>query len=228
MKRSKIVIWAYDVHWQLIIFDCDGVLVDSEPISNRILAEVLAETGLRLSPERCYETFVGRTMTDCVHILERRFGHVVGDTFVDTVRRRTLDALRAEVEPVAGITYALDAIAVPTCVASSGQLAKMRTTLGVTGLLEHFEDRLFSAAELTRGKPHPDIYLHAARALGADPGACAVVEDTPVGVEAGVAAGMTVFGYAALGNAARLAAAGARVFTDMRRLPALLQPGAES
>jgi HAD superfamily hydrolase (TIGR01509 family) len=136
--------------------------------------------------------------------------------------------MRVEVEPVSGIAAALDAIAVPTCVASSGQLVKMRATLEATGLLRRFEDRLFSAAELARGKPHPDIFLQAAQAFGAEPGACAVIEDSPVGVEAGVAAGMSVFGYAALSDAARLAAAGARVFTDMRRLPALLQPGLES
>lgn len=213
------------MRWQLIIFDCDGVLVDSEPISNRILAEVLTESGLPMSLECCYEHFMGRSMADCVGILENRFGHVVGDDFVDTVRRRTLEALRDEVEPVAGVTSALDAITAPTCVASSGQLVKMRTTLETTGLLRYFGDRLFSAADLARGKPHPDIFLHAAQQLGVDPGACAVVEDSPVGVEAGIAAGMTVFGYAGLVDAAQLAAAGARVFTDMRRLPALLQQG---
>jgi HAD superfamily hydrolase (TIGR01509 family) len=213
------------MHWQLIIFDCDGVLVNSEPISNRILAEVLTENGLPMSVESCYEHFMGRTMSDCVRILETRFGHTAGADFADVVRRRTLDALRREVEPVAGISEALDRIQVPVCVASSGQLVKMRTTLQRTGLLERFEDRLFSAAGLARGKPHPDIFLHAARALGAEPVSCAVVEDTPVGVEAGVAAGMTVYGYAAAGDAVRLSAAGARVFTDMRRLPTLLEQG---
>lgn len=216
------------MRWQLVIFDCDGVLVDSEPISNRIMAQALSETGLPMSVERCYEHFMGRTMADCIRILETRFGHPVGDDFVERVRQRTLDALRVEVEPISGVADALEAIRVPTCVASSGQLVKMRATLEATGLLRHFEDRLFSAAELARGKPHPDIFLEAAKAFGAEPGACAVIEDSPVGVEAGIAAGMTVFGYAAISDAARLAAAGARVFTDMRRLPALLQPGLES
>lgn len=211
------------MQWQLIIFDCDGVLVNSEPISNRIMAEVLSENGLSVSLEDCYEHFMGRTMTDCVHILETRFGHTVGTDFVDIVRRRTLDALRKEVEPVPGVVAALERIAVPVCVASSGQLTKMRTTLHRTGLLERFEDRLFSAADMARGKPHPDIFLHAAQALGAEPASCAVVEDTPVGVEAGIAAGMTVYGYAALSDAGRLSAAGAHVFTDMRYLPTLLQ-----
>ena len=213
------------MNWQLIIFDCDGVLVDSEPISNRIMAEVLTENGLPVTLEMCYEHFLGRTMSDCVSILASRFGHTVTADFVDTVRERTLDALREEIEPVQGIAATLERICVPTCVASSGQLVKMRTTLERTGLLHHFEDRLFSAAGMARGKPHPDIFLHAAEAMGAEPLACAVVEDSPVGVRAGVAAGMTVFGYAALTDPQKLSAAGGRIFTDMQDLPALLERG---
>ncbi|NIM26952.1 MAG: HAD-IA family hydrolase [Gammaproteobacteria bacterium] len=214
------------MRWQLIIFDCDGVLVDSEPISNRIMAEVLAERGLPIGIEDCYEHFMGRTMDDCLHILRSSFGHAADQDFVESVRRRTLEALREEVRPIPGIVAALERIAVPVCVASSGQLVKMRTTLERAGLLARFEGRLFSAAAVARGKPHPDVFLHAAETLGADPAACAVVEDTPVGVEAGIAAGMTVYGYAALSDPARLTAAGARVFADMRRLPELLGPGA--
>ena len=213
------------MHWQLIIFDCDGVLVNSEPISNRVMAEVLTENGLPMTVESCYRHFMGRTMGDCVTILATRFGHTVAASFVDDVRRRTLDALRDGIEPVAGVAAALDRIPVPVCVASSGQLVKMRTTLRLTGLLHRFEDRLFSAAGMARGKPHPDIFLQAAAALGAEPAACAVIEDSPVGVQAGVAAGMTVFGYAALTGTSTLAAAGAHVFTDMQALPELLEKG---
>ena len=213
------------MNWQLIIFDCDGVLVDSEPISNRIMAEVLTENGLPTTIAMCYEHFMGRTMSDCVSILANRFGHRVTADFVDTVRTRTLDALREEIEPVAGIAAALARIPVPVCVASSGQLVKMRTTLQRTGLLHHFEGRLFSAASMARGKPHPDIFLHAAEAMGAQPGECAVVEDSPAGVRAGVAAGMTVFAYAGLTDAKKLSAIGGRIFTDMQDLPALLERG---
>jgi len=209
--------------WQLIIFDCDGVLVDSEPIANRIMADVLTENGLPMTTEECFEHFLGRTMSDCVRLLATRFDHAADAHFADNIRQRTLAALREEIEPVAGIAAALACIPVPMCVASSGQLVKMRTTLGVTGLLSHFEDRLFSAAGMARGKPHPDIFLHAAREMGAEPGSCAVVEDSPVGVQAGIAAGMTVFGYAALSDARALSAAGARVFTRMQELPALLE-----
>jgi HAD superfamily hydrolase (TIGR01509 family) len=213
------------MNWQLIIFDCDGVLVDSEPISNRIMAEVLTENGLPTTLGMCYEHFMGRTMGDCVSILASRFGHTVTADFVDTVRARTLAALREEIEPVAGIAAALARIHVPVCVASSGQMVKMRTTLQHTGLLHHFEGRLFSAAGMARGKPHPDIFLRAAEAMDAQPGACAVVEDSPVGVRAGVAAGMTVFAYAGLTDGKELSAAGGRIFTDMQDLPALLARG---
>ncbi len=211
--------------WQLIIFDCDGVLVNSEPISNRIMAEMLTDAGLPMEMEDCYEHFMGRTMSDCVNILATRFRHRVADDFVEALRRRTLDALAAEVEPVPGVAAVLDGLDAPRCVASSGQLVKMRTTLRRTGLIHHFDDNLFSAAGMGRGKPHPDIFLHAAAAMGAEPGACAVIEDSAAGVEAGVAAGMNVFGYAALTGAERLAAAGAHVFTDMGELPALLERG---
>jgi HAD superfamily hydrolase (TIGR01509 family) len=219
------------MNWQLIIFDCDGVLVDSEPIGNRVMAEVLTEGGLPMSVQDCYAHFMGRTMNDCVDILASRFGYRAAEDFADTVRTRTLEALREEIQPVPGIATALARIAVPVCVASSGQLMKMRTTLGLTGLLQHFEDRLFSAADLPRGKPHPDIFLKAARTLGAEPAACAVIEDSPVGVQAGIAAGMTVFGYAAQSDGQGLSDAGARIFYDMQELPALLeqhQPGKAS
>ncbi len=211
--------------WQLIIFDCDGVLVDSEPIANRVMADVLTENGLPMTTETCFEHFLGRTMSDCVRVLATRFGHTAATDFADHVRQRTLAALREEIEPVAGVADALARIPVPMCVASSGQLVKMRTTLHATGLLSHFEDRLFSAAGMARGKPHPDIFLHAAREMGAAPESCAVVEDSPVGVQAGVAAGMTVFGYAALSDARALSAAGAHVFTHMQELPTLIERG---
>jgi HAD superfamily hydrolase (TIGR01509 family) len=160
-----------------------------------------------------------------VRVLATRFGHAAAADFADDVRQRTLAALREEIEPVPGIAAALARIPVPMCVASSGQLVKMRTTLRATGLLSRFEDRLFSAAGMARGKPHPDIFLHAAREMGAEPASCAVVEDSLVGVQAGIAAGMTVFGYAALSDAHALSAAGAHVFTDMQELPTLLERG---
>jgi HAD superfamily hydrolase (TIGR01509 family) len=208
--------------FDLVIFDCDGVLVDSERITNAVFAQLLAEIGLELSLEDMFEHFVGRTGAECMQEVARRLGRPPPAGFAGTLRARAAEALRRDVRPVPGVEAALDAIAMPTCVASSGEREKMELTLGVTGLLPRFEGRLFSATEVHRGKPAPDVFLHAARCLGAEPGRTAVVEDSPVGVEAGVVAGMVVFGFAADTRPERLRRAGARVFRDMAELPALL------
>jgi HAD superfamily hydrolase (TIGR01509 family) len=143
---------------------------------------------------------------------------------VDDWRRRTLDAFGRELRAVDGVEAVLDGLKAPFCVASSGEPARMRFTLGMTGLLPRFEGRMFSAVEVPRGKPAPDLFLHAARRMGAAPARCAVVEDTAVGVRAGAAAGMTVFGYAVMSDPDALRAAGAaHVFGDMRELPDLLE-----
>ena len=152
--------------------------------------------------------------------------HPVPDGFVDDYRVRTTAAMRSQLTAVAGIEYCLDAIEaanVPYCVASSGTHEKMRTTLVITDLLRRFEGKLFSVTEVDRGKPAPDIFLHAARISNASPETCCVIEDAPAGVTAGVAAGMTVFGYCALTPERRLVEAGAhRTFDRMHHLPGLL------
>jgi HAD superfamily hydrolase (TIGR01509 family) len=206
-----------------VIFDCDGVLVDSEPIANRVFSEMLGEVGLPMDYDETVRTFVGRSAATCVRMVESRIGRPVPEGWVDAWRRRTYDAFSRELRAVEGVEDALDRIGGPLCVASSGEPAKMRFTLGMTGLLPRFEGRMFSAVEVPRGKPAPDLFLHAARRMGAAPERCAVIEDSAVGVEAGAAAGMTVFGFAALSDADALRAAGAAyVFTRMDALPALL------
>jgi HAD superfamily hydrolase (TIGR01509 family) len=214
------------VTWELVIFDCDGVLVDSEPISNRIMAEMLTELGRPTPIEECYEQLMGRTMASCLEIISGHLGRPAPAMFVEEFRARSTAAMERELTPVAGVVDALARIDLPVCVASSGGPEKMRTTLGITGLLERFEGRLFSAHQVARGKPHPDVFLYAAREMGFAPEACVVVEDTEVGVRAARAAGMSVLGYAALTEPARLAAAGARVFHRMAELAALIEsPG---
>jgi len=208
--------------WELIIFDCDGVLVDSEPLANRVLAEALQAIGLEMGYEEVCRTFIGLSMAQCMEIVERRLGRPAPEDFVERLQARTYEAFRAGLRPVRGVARALQRIEIPVCVASSGEHEKMRLSLGLTGLLERFEGRLFSATEVPRGKPHPDLFLHAARTLGARPAACAVIEDSEPGVRAARAAGMTALGYAGEGKGAGLAAAGARVFHDMEELPRLL------
>ncbi len=206
----------------LIIFDCDGVLVDSELLSNRVLAQMLGEIGLPMSLEDIIATFMGHSMAACVDIIEQRTGRPLPSTFVADFRDRTFDVFRRELRPVAGIEAVLDAIDRPFCVASSGPPEKIQLTLSTTGLMPRFTGRIFSAVEVARGKPHPDLFLHAAQMMGVTPARCVVVEDSVRGVQAAVAAGMRVLGFADLTDADELAAAGADVFRSMDQLPALL------
>lgn len=207
-----------------VIFDCDGVLVDSEPISNRVLAEALTGIGLPMTAEESTATFMGRSWASLVEIVEGRLGRAVPADLRARYLDRIFAAFERELQPVPGIAAALDRIALPWCVASSSSHEKMRFTLGHTGLLERFEGRLFSATEVTQGKPAPDLFLHAAARMGWAPEQCAVVEDSAPGVQAALAAGMTALAYAGRTDPALLA--GARVFTRMAELPALLQPPA--
>jgi HAD superfamily hydrolase (TIGR01509 family) len=208
---------------ELVIFDCDGVLVDSEPVANRLLGQMLRELGLELTQEQIFEKFVGFSMAHVMREIESMLGRAPPATFLRDLQTRTFEAFRAELRATPGIETALDRLGVPFCVASSGDHEKMRTTLGITGLLPRFDGRIFSVTQVARGKPAPDVYLFAAAQLGADPAACVVIEDTPPGVQAGVAAGMQVFGFCAHTAEWKLKAAGAhRTFDDMLRLPDLV------
>jgi HAD superfamily hydrolase (TIGR01509 family) len=207
----------------LVIFDCDGVLVDSERISVRLDVVVLGRLGWTLTEDEIVERFVGRSHEYMVGEIEAAIGRRLPDGWEDELHSLYREAFEAELAPVDGVVDALDRIAAPTCVASSSTHQRLRHTLGLTGLLERFEGRIFSAMDVPNGKPAPDLFLHAAATLGADPARCAVVEDSRFGVEAARAAGMRVFGYAGgLTPAARLEGPNTTVFDDMRELPALL------
>lgn len=212
--------------FELVIFDCDGVLVDSEPISNDVLSAMLNELGLAFSIEEVCERFMGRSMQHCLQTLEQLLGAAPPASFAADYHRRTAAAFELQLMEVAGIRAVLDTLDIPCCVASSGDHAKMRTTLGRVGLLPRFEGRLFSVTEVAHGKPAPDVFLHAAQRCGARSTACLVVEDSPAGVVGGTAAGMTVFGFAARTQQQLLLQAGAHcIFTDMSQLGALIALG---
>jgi HAD superfamily hydrolase (TIGR01509 family) len=212
-----------DGPFELVIFDCDGVLVDSERLAVRVEAELLAELGWPLSQAKIIERFMGRTTEYMDEAIEAQLGGRLPSDWKDQFHRRYREAFAAELVPVDGVLDALDQIAVPTCVASSGSHDKLRFTLGHTGLYGRFEGRIFSGYEVANGKPAPDLFLHAAARMGAEPARCAVVEDTLFGVQAARAAGMRVFGYAGgLSSPDRLAGEGTVVFEDMRELPRLL------
>jgi HAD superfamily hydrolase (TIGR01509 family) len=207
----------------LVIFDCDGVLVDSELITNRIFVQMLNELGMTISLEDMFERFVGRSMPQCLEIITKMLGRPVPQHFVEEYHARSATALRSELKAVPDIETVLAAMRIPYCVASSGTHEKMQTTLGITGLLPQFLGKMYSVTEVAQSKPFPDVFLHAARQQGVAPAECAVIEDTPTGVRAGVAAGMTVFGYCALTPKQRLVEAGAHhTFERMRDLPSLI------
>jgi HAD superfamily hydrolase (TIGR01509 family) len=213
------------INWQLAIFDCDGVLVDSESLTHRVLIEALADLGIVLDLDKAISLFMGNTLQQNVGVIEELLGRPLPDGFFPEWREQLYARFRSEpVMPVIGIAAVLDALTVPSCVVSNGPVRKMETTLGVTGLLARFAGRLYSSESGLPGKPAPDLFLAAARDFGADPARTFVVEDSPKGVAGAVAAGMRVFGYAAADyvDAAELESIGAVTFTDMRELPALL------
>lgn len=207
----------------LVIFDCDGVLVDSEPIAIRIDVEMFAEVGMIVSEQEVIERFVGRSPELLAQAVEEELGHPPPDGWEERGERRLRRAFEAELQPVHGIREALELINLPVCVASSSPPERLRFKLELTGLYERFAGRLFSATEVANGKPAPDLFLHAASQMRVDPSDCVVVEDSRYGVQAARAAGMDVLGYAGgLTPAEALAGPRTTVFDDMRSLPALL------
>jgi HAD superfamily hydrolase (TIGR01509 family) len=211
------------MRFEAIIFDCDGTLVDSEILGNQVLVECLAELGLKLSVEEALERFRGGKMADSLAYIERRLGRPAPEDFAANVRRRMAEAFEAKLQAVEGAEDVLRSLAVPFCVASNGPSAKMEVSLRVAGLLPYVQGRIFSAYEVGSWKPEPGLFLHAANALGVAPERCAVIEDSVLGVEAGRAAGMTVFGYAPAGEEAVLSGAGAHLFSRMSELLPLLR-----
>lgn len=210
---------------RLVIFDCDGVLVDSERIAVRVQREVLAGMGWPLEEGEIVRRFIGRSAQSIGAIVEEQLGHGAGARWDEWFHRRHREEVDAGLPLVDGIADALDGILphVATCIASGGDHVKMRHTLGVTGLWPRFEGRIFSSTEVARGKPAPDVFLYAAERMGVDPAACVVIEDSRYGVEAARAAGMRAFGFAGgLTPGERLVGPGTTVFHDMRELPKLL------
>jgi len=211
------------------VFDCDGVLVDSETVSCRVDSELLAEIGIKVGVDEISERFVGTTSREMCETLGREHGVDVPEAF----RRRLLDTILArfetELTPIDGIADALARLPQPRCVTSSSEPRRIRRSLELTGLLAHFEPHLFSAKMVARGKPAPDLFLHAAERMGFVPADCLAIEDSVAGVTAARAAGMTVLGFTGgghcgPGHAERLERAGADlVFAEMRALPDLVQ-----
>jgi HAD superfamily hydrolase (TIGR01509 family) len=211
---------------RLVIFDCDGVLVDSEPIANRVFAEVVTEEGLPTSYADSVARYLGRSFAECAADVVRELGRPLRTDLLGEYERRCAERLRASLKPVPGVVDLLDtlvAAGVPRCVASSGTPSLVALKLSVTGLDSYFGDHVFTTAMVDRGKPAPDLFLFAARRCGVDPADCVVIEDSPAGVRAARAAGAAVIGLVGLIPAERLAAAGAdTVVTDLTEVAPLL------
>jgi HAD superfamily hydrolase (TIGR01509 family) len=186
----------------LIVFDCDGVLVDSEILAVEIESELLTDAGFPVTAEEIAATCVGLSYTSMMVVLGERFGRPLPDRLITEVQGRVIDAFPARLQPVDGMSSALGDMALPRCIASSSDIDRIQLSIELTGLDVHFEpDRVFSAQMVDRGKPAPDLFLHAASICGTDPSRCLVVEDSPHGVEAAVAAGMDVIGFVGGGHA---------------------------
>ncbi|MFM0122897.1 HAD family phosphatase [Paraburkholderia sp. RL18-101-BIB-B] len=220
-----------DFPFDAVLFDCDGVLVDSEPITNRVLTEMLGELGWHLSVEETMRIFVGKAVRDEAALIEARTGVAITTDWLMQFRERRNAALDLELVAIPGAPDAVRALHAALngriAVASGADRIKVEMQLAKAGILDCFEGRIFSGHEMPRSKPFPDVYLAAAAALGVDPRRCAVIEDTVTGATAGVAAGATVFGYCPIelghSSATALHGAGAtHVFRDMGALPALL------
>jgi HAD superfamily hydrolase (TIGR01509 family) len=212
--------------FELVIFDCDGVLVDSERLAIRTEAEILSGLGWPLTESEIVQRFVGRSAAHMHGEIERHLGRSVD--WDAEFEPRYQAVFERELAPVPGVIEALERITASTCVASSGSHQKMEFTLGITGLLDRFAGRIYSVDEVERGKPAPDIFLYAADQMGVPPGRCAVIEDSVSGVTAGLAAGMAVFAFAGgVTSSSSLSLDRAVVFEDMCVLPELLLDGNE-
>lgn len=208
--------------FDLVIFDCDGVLVDSEELGNRALAETLTAVGLPTTTQEAVAACKGRILRDVEAIMEERFGGPLPAGWIEEFEALRALYFKEELREIPGareLIMALKQAGVDVAVGTQGKPEKVALTLGLTGLIELFdEDAVFTSYEVPRGKPHPDLYLHAASSRGAAPERTAVIEDTAIGVTAGVAAGMTTFGYAVETPADEITAAGGEPFVDFESL----------
>ncbi|NNK83534.1 MAG: HAD family hydrolase [Flavobacteriaceae bacterium] len=184
--------------YKCVIFDCDGVLVDSETISNRILTEMANENGANIDLEYAMNNFKGNSFKGCLKLIENLISKPLPKTFEKAFRKRTFGAFKKDIKPIEGVKDVLENLDIPYCVASSGPEKKIKLNLEVTGLLGYFEDNhIFSCFSIKKWKPEPDIFLHAAKTMGFKPSECLVIEDSLLGVEAARRGGFDVFGFTA-------------------------------
>jgi HAD superfamily hydrolase (TIGR01509 family) len=213
------------MNWDLVIFDCDGVLIDSELLTIRVEVALLAELGIAITADEIIDRYCGISMTAMVADLEARFGCTLGDEFHASHASRFAAICETDLQAMAGVEAVLDGIPGKTCIASSSSPERLSHTLGLVKLHQRFDPHIFSATMVARGKPAPDLFLYAAERMAAHPACCVVIEDSLPGVTAAVAAGMTAVGFVGGGHCSagrgdQLRSAGAAVVID--RMPELL------
>lgn len=209
--------------YKCIIFDCDGVLVDSEAISAKIFREMVAELGVEIDFETVLEQITGTSMTENLKYFSEKINGEFPKDFESEFRKRSYEAFKTDLQPIKGIHDLLEKINVPVGVASSGPVEKIKLNLTTTKLIDYFGDNIFSCYEIGSWKPEPEIYLHAAKKMGFKPGECAVIEDSLAGVQSAKAGGFNVFGFANDKNETAFKELGATVFFSMAKLGSLLK-----
>ncbi|WJS93991.1 HAD family phosphatase [Flavobacterium johnsoniae] len=214
MKIRKMV--------KCIIFDCDGVLVDTEKIGNEILLVMAQEHGLQMELEDAYHYFNGVSLKNCFSQIEKAIGKKLPEDFEEQYRNRSFEAFLKETTPMPGIFDFLNNLKIPYCTASSGPLEKIRLNLETAGLLDRFEGKIFSSYVIKSWKPDPEIFLHAAKQMGFGVGDCIVVEDSVAGVRAGLKGGFKVYGFANGYNNEDLKKEGAILFHSYEELSTML------
>lgn len=214
----------------LVIFDCDGVLVDSEPISFAVLRETLTSAGVELEESHAYRQFLGKSMASITRMIAEEFKISLSEDHIESMRTELYARFQAELQPIPGIVETLRGLTLPHCVASSSQPERIRLSLTKTGLIGFFEPNIFSATMVRKGKPEPDLFLHAAKSMGFAPEDCIVVEDSPAGIQAAHSAGMKVFAFtggshASLSNLREIVEGlkPTAIFDDMKTLPELIR-----
>lgn len=213
----------------LVIFDCDGVLVDSEPISIAVLLEMIGKSGVTMSEDDAYDRFLGRSMATISKVLHEDYGFAASEADLDEMRTNLYARFERDLKPIPGIAETLRRLNLTRCVASSSQPERIRLSLKLTGLIDLLDPHIFSATMVKNGKPAPDLFLFAAKTMRVDPRDCVVIEDSPAGIEAAKSAGMRVFGFTGGTHSrggrleATLASLGPDlIFSDMSELPELL------
>ncbi|WP_166967823.1 HAD family hydrolase [Yeosuana marina] len=209
-------------NYKCVIFDCDGVLVDSEPIGNQILVDMANQLGANIDLDFAMKHFKGSHFKECVKIIEELVKQSIPETFEIEYRTKSLEEFEKHLKPIEGVTNVIERLQMPFCVASSGMKSKMEFNLNLVGLLPYFEGKLFSCYDIQKFKPEPDVFLWAAKTMGFQPHECVVIEDSLLGVKGALAGGFDVFGFTAHDYNNELEGMATKTFDDMEQLLKML------